>query len=66
MAGAGAPKTCLIGVLTGDSSRDDMASGERRVGRSVERNGCHPPRRLSIQKPDILQPVQGHPHSNLK
>lgn len=32
----GNTQTCLIRVLTGDSGRDDMASGERRVGRSVK------------------------------
>ena len=60
------PPTCLIWVFAGDSGCDDMASGNGRVARGLKRNGRHPPRGLSIQKPDILQPVQRHTHGDLK
>ena len=60
------PQTCLVWVFTGDSGRNDVASGDGRVGRGLKRNGRHPPWGLSIQKPDILQPVQRHAHGDLK
>lgn len=56
----------LVRILTGDPGSDDMATGAGDMGRVLKIDGCVSPRRNSIHHPDILDPVQGDPHGNLR
>lgn len=59
------PHTCLIRVFTGDPGRNDVTSGTGKIQRVLKRNGGHSPGGFSIQKPYVLQPMQGHAHRDL-
>ena len=56
----------LIWVFAGDPGCNDVASGNGRAQGGFKRNGGHSPGGLSVQKPYVLQSVQGHAHGDLQ